>query len=149
MLEPTTAPTSPSPPALPGGWDFHHLGYACKDLDAAQRFFAAIGYTLEGAEFEDPTQGIRGRFLNGAGPRIELLQDLPGRDTLRPWLDGGGSRLYHLAYEVPDMDAALAWSRAQRGLVTVQPVAAVAFGGRRIAFVMFRHGPMLEFIERG
>jgi methylmalonyl-CoA/ethylmalonyl-CoA epimerase len=29
----------------------------------------------------------------------------------------------------------------------VAPVAAVAFGGRHISFVMFRNGLMLEFIE--
>ena len=51
-------------------------------------------------------------------------------------------------YLVADIEGALEWARSQRARVTVAPVAAVAFGGRRISFVMFRNGLMLEFIER-
>lgn len=139
-------PANPPLPTLPADWRFHHLGHACKSLATSQAFFEAMGYRLEGEYFSDATQGIRGCFLTGAGPRIELLENLPGSVTLTPWLEAG-TRLYHMAYETADLDAALAWARQQRGHVTVQPVAAIAFGGRRIAFVMFRQGTMLEFIE--
>ena len=131
---------------IPHDWQFHHLGHACKNLEHSQAFFAAMGYTQEGDTFSDDTQGIRGCFLIGPGPRIELLENLPGRETLTPWLDAG-TRLYHMAYLVSSIDKALAWAREQRGVVTVKPVPAIAFGGRYIAFVMFRQGAMLEFIE--
>lgn len=135
------------PTLMPPGAAFHHLGYACADMAREQAFFSALGYRREGEAFSDPVQGVAGCFLTGAGPRVELLENLPGSATLKPWLDAG-IRLYHFAYEVDDLDATLAWCRGQRGKVTVLPVPAVAFGGRRIAFVMFRHGPLLEFIAR-
>lgn len=109
--------------------------------------FESLGYRLEGEAFSDPVQGVQGCFLVHGSARIELLQNLPGANTLTPWLDAG-IRMYHLAHEVPDIDAAVAWARSQRALVKVAPVAAVAFGGRRIAFVYFRAGFLLEFIEQ-
>ena len=134
-------------PRIPPGAAFHHLGYACAEVAREASFFEALGYRREGEAFSDPVQGVTGCFLSGAGPRVELLENLPGSATLKPWLDAG-IRLYHFAYEVDDLPATLAWCRAQRGKITVQPVPAVAFGGRHIAFVMFRQGPLLEFIAR-
>ena len=134
------------PVTLPAGHEFHHIGYATPSIGKERNFFEAMGYCQEGAGFEDSCQGVAGCFLTGPGPRLELLENLPGRDTLTPWLNAG-IRMYHFAYLVPDMEGALAWARSQRARVTVQPVPAVAFGGRLISFVMLRNGMMLEFIE--
>ncbi len=131
---------------LPSGAAFHHIGYATESVAREAELFTSLGYRAEGEAFSDASQGIRGLFMVGAGPRIELLENLPGSDTLTPWL-ARGTRMYHLAYLVPDLAAALAWAVTQRARVAVTPVPAVAFGGRRIAFVIFRHGLMLEFIE--
>ena len=136
-----------STPTVPAGYEFHHIGYACAAMAREREMFAALGYQLEGDVFEDATQGIAGCFLTGPGPRLELLENLPGSSTLTPWLNAG-IKMYHFAYLVEDIAAALEWARSLRGKVTVQPVAATAFGGRRIAFVMFRTGMMLEFIEK-
>lgn len=131
---------------LPPHARFHHIGWACESIERDQAQFGRLGFRAEGPAFSDPTQGIRGLFLVGAGPRIELLENLPGAQTLSPLL-ARGVRMYHLAYTVPDMQAALAATAAAGGKTLVGPVPAVAFGMRPIAFVMFRHGLMLEFIE--
>lgn len=133
--------------SLPTGYEFHHLGYASACLAKERDFFTLLGYVQEGEAFVDPVQGISGCFLTGPGPRIELLENLPGSRTLTPWLEAG-IKLYHFAYLVADLDAALAWSSQQRSRVIVSPVPAVAFGGRRISFIMFRNRLLVEFIER-
>lgn len=134
-------------PAVPSGYEFHHVGYATASIERERALFEALGYVLEGEVFEDPVQGIKGCFLTGAGPRLELLENLPGASTLTPWI-GAGIKMYHFAYWVDNIDAAIEWARGNRGKVTVSPVGAIAFGGRRISFVIFRNGFMLEFIER-
>ena len=133
--------------AIPDGHEFHHIGYATTDLDREWASFRVLGYRLEGEAFADPFQGVHGFFLVGAGPRIELLESLPGSRTLAPWL-ASGVRMYHIAYTVPDIVDAVAWAREQRARITVDPVPAVAFQGRRISFAMFRNGLLVEFIER-
>jgi methylmalonyl-CoA/ethylmalonyl-CoA epimerase len=125
---------------------FHHIGYATTALNREREFFELLGYKQEEEAFTDPIQGVAGCFLQGAGPRIELLENIPGAVTLTPWLNAG-VKIYHIAYLVGDLESAVNWARNQRAKITVMPVPAVAFGGRRISFAMCRNGMLLEFIE--
>lgn len=133
--------------AFPEDFEFHHLGYATVSIEREKQQFAALGYRQNGQAFVDPVQGIAGCFLYGLGPCIELLENLPGSQTLTPWLNAG-VRVYHFAYLVNRMDDALAWTSIVRAKVTVPPVSAVAFQERRICFVMLRNQWMIEFVER-
>ena len=133
-------------PALPKGYEFHHVGYATTSIGRERSLFEFLGYQIEGELFSDARQGISGCFLVGPGPRIEVLENLPGADTLTPWINAG-VKMYHFAYRVDDISHAIDWARSQRAKVIVQPVPATAFGGRLISFVMFRNGLMLEFIQ--
>ena len=128
------------------GLGFHHVGLACADLDAEERVFARLGYTREGPDFEDPVQGVRGRFLVGAGPRLELLCELPTGTVLGPWLRKG-VKMYHVAYEAADLAAADIAVTALGARRVVAPVPAVAFGGRCIAFYMMPNGFLIELID--
>lgn len=131
-------------------FSFHHLGFACKDIDVEKNKFLMMGYSQEGCFFEDAHQGVKGCFLvsgNGSGsPRIELLENLPGSTRLNPWLDNG-SPLYHMAYVVEDIDLAIEWARNNKGKVVSAPYPAVAFDMKSVCFVVFRGGFMIEFIE--
>ncbi|HET9669902.1 MAG TPA: VOC family protein [Casimicrobiaceae bacterium] len=128
------------------GLAFHHVGVACTAIAAEERFFAMLGYRPEGEIFDDPVQGIRGRFLAGQSPRVELLEPLGGtKGVLAPWL-AQGVKLYHLAYLVPQLAPAIDSMRAQRAKLVVAPVPAVAFGGREIAFLMLPNRLLVELI---
>jgi methylmalonyl-CoA/ethylmalonyl-CoA epimerase len=129
-------------------WEFHHIGVACRSIFDERRHWASLGYDDEGAAFSDPVQGISGLFMVGGGPRIELLEPLGDALTLAPWIKRG-IKLYHLGYLVSDIAEAVESVEASGGRVTVEPVPAVAFGLRRIAFVMFANGLLGEFIEKG
>jgi len=125
----------------------HHIGVACRDLDAETRSLEALGYKPEGeADFLDLVQGIRGRFLVGAGTRLELVQPIAPGGVLDPWL-ARNAKMYHLAYEVPSLEVSLASLEAQRGRRLLDPVPAVAFDGRRIVFVMLPSLLLVELIE--
>ena len=124
---------------------FHHIGVACRNLDAETARFAALGYRPEGSDFTDPTQGVSGRFLMGGGPRLELLSSLSAEGVLAPWLKAE-VKLYHLAYETPAFDDEISRLQGQGAKVVVQPVPAVAYGGRRIAFLMVPNLLLIELI---
>lgn len=126
---------------------FHHLGVACRDLDGEEKILSALGYQREGVDFEDPIQGIRGRFLIGPGPRLELLVALPGARVLDPWLETG-VKIYHQAFEVEDITGGLAALTKARGKRMGAVVPAVAFGGRKVCFVMMPNMMLFELIER-
>jgi methylmalonyl-CoA/ethylmalonyl-CoA epimerase len=132
---------------LPAIGTFHHIGVATEGITEAEGTYAALGYAREGDEFCDHAQGVRGVFIVGPGPRLELLEALGGSNTLDPWLRAG-SRMYHLACVVDDHDGTLALARSRfQALVLRSPTPAPAFGGRHIAFVMLRNRAVIEFIE--
>ena len=133
---------------LPTGSRFHHVGVACRSLDKAQAGLRALGYEPAGTQFIDPVQGVEGIFVEGSGPRLELLAPWDGSTVLDPWLRNG-SGMYHLGYEVPDIDSAICAALDADARQVTSPVPAVAFGGRRIAFLMLRVPLMLELIELG
>jgi methylmalonyl-CoA/ethylmalonyl-CoA epimerase len=127
---------------------FHHLGVACRNLDAEARALAVLGYEQEGEEFVDTVQGIRGRFLVGPGPRLEILVAVGDALVLEPWLDAG-VKIYHQAFEVPELGEGITRLAGHRGKLMTAPVPAVAFGGRRICFVMMPNRMLVELIESG
>lgn len=127
--------------------DFHHLGYACFDIKTEVKNFSFLGYKMEGSTFRDEVQGVAGCFLEGPGPRIELLENLPGSETLSPWIESRPS-LYHLAYYVDDIYGSLTWAKENRFMLLNPPKPSIAFGGRLICFCMMRNKLMLELIER-
>ena len=126
---------------------FHHLGIACRSLEREADAYAALGYVRESDEFDDAGNGIRGVFLSGPGPRLEVIVDRPGARVIEPWLRRG-SAVYHAAFEVDDLADAIAELTVARGKLVVAPRPAVAFAGRCIAFVMLRNRMLVELIAR-
>jgi methylmalonyl-CoA/ethylmalonyl-CoA epimerase len=106
----------------------------------------ALGYQPVGETFTDPRQGVTGLFLEGSGPRLELLAPLQGSTVLDPWL-AVNAKLYHLAYEVPALGQAAAAAKAAGARQVSRPEPAVAFDGRPISFFMLRNRLLIELIE--
>jgi methylmalonyl-CoA/ethylmalonyl-CoA epimerase len=131
---------------LATGVVLHHLGVACKDLSVDSAQLEAMGFVREGGDFEDPRQGIRGRFLVGGGVRFELLEDLPGLGVLAPWL-AARTRIYHQAYETFDLEGSLERLLDVGARIARPPLPAVAFGGRSVVFAMLPTMLLIELIE--
>jgi methylmalonyl-CoA/ethylmalonyl-CoA epimerase len=130
------------------GLRFHHLGVACRNLDRELRAFQVLGYEMLGEVFSDPIQGIRGCFLRGCGPDLELLAPLHDSSPLKPWLDRG-VKIYHHAYEVDSLRDAMERLVAQGAIMMSPPKQAAAFSGREIAFVMLSNTFLIELIQAG
>jgi len=125
---------------------FHHLGIACRSIEREQRVYAGLGYALEGERFADPLQGVRGSFMTGAGPRIELLENLPDSTTLTPWLSKN-IRVYHMAYLVDDFNAEVDIAQRAGWKMMRAPLPAIAFSGARVCFLMMPNMQLVEFVE--
>ena len=127
------------------GLAFHHVGVACRDLDAEERLFVALGYARERADFYDPIQGVHGRFIVGGGPRLELLRNDAEPGVLSAWLKKG-VRFYHLAYEIDHLERGATALLAIGAKALMKPVPAVAFDGRPICFYMLPNMSLVELI---
>lgn len=126
--------------------EFHHIGVACESFECEQDKFAALGYRQESPDVHDPVQRVYVRFLIGGGPRMELIRGDGQAGPLTAWLKSG-VKMYHLAYAVKDMAASMAFLKSQGARVVVDPVPAMAFGGRQISFLMLPNLLLVELIE--
>jgi methylmalonyl-CoA/ethylmalonyl-CoA epimerase len=125
---------------------FHHVGIACHDLMLEMQRLTPLGYRQEGVSFVDQTQGVEGIFMNGGGPRLEILRPLHEHGVLFPWLKAG-KKLYHLAYTVGgELEQELSELRSQGAKLVVAPVPATAFHGAEICFLMLPNMLLVELI---
>jgi methylmalonyl-CoA/ethylmalonyl-CoA epimerase len=95
-------------------------------------------------------QQVRVTFLQPASAgeaAIELVEPKVDISPVSRFLERGGG-LHHLCYEVDDLEEALKLARTRGGLVVKQPLPAVAFKGRRIAWVVTRNRLVIEYLER-
>ena len=78
----------------------------------------------------------------------ELVAPLAGapRSPIDRVLEKGNTS-YHVCYETPDLEATLARFVAEGALIVSDPVAAVAFEGRRIAWLLLPMRHLLELLE--
>ena len=130
---------------------FHHIGFVVASIQASvQGFLDSLHAEWDGTIFHDPNQDVRVTFLRGKGPAnpvLELVEPAGAKSPVIPFLKRGGG-LHHLCYEIENLEKQLALSRSQGGLVVRPPLPAVAFKGRRIAWVYTRNKLLLEFLER-
>lgn len=126
-------------------WKFHHVGMATESVVRARARLNILGSETS-SEFTDPLQGVKGVFVELGDTLIELLEPLPGDETLLPWLQEG-NRVYQIAFETNDLDRQLDEMRSRGVLVVREPLPAVAFDGRRVAFLMPLPGLLVELIE--
>lgn len=83
----------------------------------------------------------------GSGqPQIELVAPAGEDSPVRSFLSKGGG-LHHLCYEVTQLESHLEMSRSQGGKLVRPPMPAVAFGGRKIAWIYSKERLLVEFLE--
>jgi methylmalonyl-CoA epimerase len=84
------------------------------------------------------------------GGRVELLASLGGDTTVARFLARRGPGMHHVAYEVDDIDVALA-ELAERGAELIDTEPRVGLFGLQVAFVHpdAVHGVLSEVVARG
>jgi len=129
---------------------FRHLGVAVAKLDGAiDTYTNILGYKLLSDIFDDPIQKVSVCFLGTDNPgdaMIELVAPLTDDSPVKGFLARGGGA-YHMCFGASRLDDALAEAIAKGCLLIRQPVPAVAFGGRRIAWVYTPTRQLIELLE--
>lgn len=125
---------------------FHHLGLACRNTAKELEHLSTLGYSKSSAVITDIGLGVEIQFCEGSGPRIELVAPLPGSTVLDSWL-AQGQKIYHMAYEVADLDETIRLFQGKRSKMIVAPTPAVAFGLRKVSFVMMPNSLLVELIQ--
>jgi methylmalonyl-CoA/ethylmalonyl-CoA epimerase len=128
----------------------HHIGITVKDISiATEDYRRRLGCELEGGLVHDPVQTAYIQFLRlpGDSVLIELVApDGPESKLSNAARKGGG--INHLCHSTADIDAACRSLQEQGMAIIQEPTPAVAFGGRRIAWLMGDDRVLTELVER-
>ena len=123
---------------------FSHTSITVRDMDATIAFYTKV----LGLEFE------RRRRIEENHAEIAFVRDPESgaRVELTHWDDKPtfevGEQLDHLAFDVPDVAAAVADARAKGARVAKEPYS-LSGGTSKIAFLLDPNDVWIELIERG
>jgi len=128
----------------------HHVGVAVADLDAAVATYERLfGGRLEHRERVDD-QGVEAASMRVGESRVELLAALGDETPVGKFLAKRGPGMHHVAYEVDDVEAALA-HLAEEGVELIDSRPRRGMFGLQVAFVHPEsvHGVLSEVVSSG
>jgi methylmalonyl-CoA/ethylmalonyl-CoA epimerase len=126
------------------------MGYVVSDIEpAAHGFIRSLEATWDHKIFDDPHQKVRVTFLTlrPEDAQIELVQPASPDSPVLRFLEEKGGGLHHACYEVPDIEGKIKDLRSRGALLAKRPKPAVAFDGRRIAWLITAEGLLIELLE--
>ncbi|MDP9161356.1 MAG: VOC family protein [Acidobacteriota bacterium] len=131
---------------------FHHVGFVVTSIiHQGSAFARSLGAEWNEEIIHDPLQQARVTFMHCGGPNtpaIELVEPDSEKSPLQKFLAKGGGGLHHICYEVDSLDAQLQYCRSTGSLIVRQPLPALAFAGRHIAWVYTTQKLLVEYLER-
>jgi methylmalonyl-CoA/ethylmalonyl-CoA epimerase len=137
--------------AMDLNFKLRHIGIAVRSLDETTEVLSRLfGYKLVSGPFTDPIQKVAVSFLattESDVAEIELITPLEANSAVETMLKKGNGGAYHLCFESSDLDAALIHATQQGCIIVSHPVPAVAFEGRRIAWIYTPSRQLFELVE--
>jgi catechol 2,3-dioxygenase-like lactoylglutathione lyase family enzyme len=130
---------------------FHHIGYAVKDIRRYLDVFLVPMFSPVSVTepVSDPVQQVTVCFVEmPGGTVIELVEPLGAKSPVNSIIGSSRGGLYHLCYEVDDLEGELRRFRGTGSLPLGKPVPAAAFNGRRIVFLLTPERDLVELVER-
>ena len=128
-----------------------HVGVAVPTLGPTTEMMSKLfGYRVISGPFDDPIQKVSVNFLTTTEDdvaEIELIAPLTEDSPIKAMLAKNGGGAYHLCFETSDIDKALEHAKSNGCIIVSQPVPAVAFGGRRIAWIYTSSRQLFELVE--
>lgn len=128
----------------------NHIGIAVQSLDATLPFYRDLLHMpLAGIE-EVPDQKVRVAMLGIGESKIELLEPTSDDSPVAKFLEKNGQGIHHVAYEVEDIDQAIA-ALISEGAKMIDEKPRNGAHSTRIAFVHPKssHGVLTELCQSG
>ena len=125
-----------------------HIGYAVKRIDRAITAFQNLGYEFEPV-IDDTDRNVKLAFGDKDGYRIELVAplDKKAESPVDQYLSNAVGMPYHICYISSDLDKEVEELKSQGYKVVIEPKPAVAFGNRRVVFLINIGFGLMEIVE--
>lgn len=129
-------------------YNIHHVAVAVNDLDSSLETFASQYNVSPISREVIEEQGVEEAMIAIGGSHIQVLQPLGPDTPVGKFLERHGEGMHHIAFAVPDIDAALKHLRSQ-GARLIDEKPRIGGGGHKIAFVHPKEvaGTLIELVE--
>lgn len=125
-----------------------HIGIATHELKQTIHRFEAIFDKKFSKPQYVPSQGITATFMENSRPSLELMEPTDPVNTIATFLNGKGTGVQHIAYEIADLSSAMElMKRKNIRLLTETPIAGT--NGRKVVFIhpIETEGIVIELFE--
>src|SRR5438093_13752003 len=130
-----------------GSVRLHHIGIVTKNVSGCIKLYESFGYSNTKLVY-DPMQMASIALMNRTGePMIELIGPEQERSPAHQWLQRIKAGTYHICYEVPSLGSAIRFMRERGFAPVLDPVPAIAFDNRQVAFVWSPLTGLVELVE--
>lgn len=123
---------------------FHHVGVACKDIQAELQNIRKLHTIIEETPvvFDENQQAELCMITVEDGLNIELVSGKPVQNLLKKNIS-----YYHICYEVEDIDQSIENLVENGGMLISPPKEAILFNNRKVAFLMLSYG-IVELLNK-
>jgi methylmalonyl-CoA/ethylmalonyl-CoA epimerase len=123
-------PAGTVPPANPA---LHHVALVVADLDTAIARYRRLGFA-DGERFMLPEQAVEAVLMRSGNAWVELIRPTDPEGPVARFLAKRGEGMHHVAYAVPDLEAALAELQTA-GVRLIDTTPRHGLHGWRMAFI--------------
>lgn len=123
-----------------------HIGYAVKRMEKAITDMETMGFCF-GDRIADSDRKIELSFGEKDGYRIELVSPSEKGSPVDQILNDTGPSPYHICYRSDDFEGDLRKMTRGGYRIVIKPAPAVAFDGRRVAFLYSLALGLVEIVE--
>lgn len=127
------------------------MGYVVASIESSMPgFVRSLAANWDGQMFHDFNQKVKVAFLTTRpeDAQVELVEPAGDDSPVLRFLREKGGGLHHACYEVVDLENELSQFRSRGALIAKRPKPAIAFDGRRIAWVITAEGFLVELLEQ-
>ena len=127
------------------------MGVAVADIKKSIIGFRGLGWKWDGEIIDDSSRGVTLAFLRryDSDEMIELVSPVNEKSPVSHTLNTmkNVATPYHICYEVDDIEKTVEILKGRKYTLTDKPKPAVAFDGRRVAFMLSREAGLIELLE--
>lgn len=125
---------------------FNHIGVACFDIDKTASIYVNAGYERT-ETIIDPLQNVKVCVLTkNLMPIVELLAPVDEKSPICKILQKSGVSPYHICYNVPNIEQAIADLRDLKYIPVSKPKMSNVFN-RTVCFLFHKEIGLIEIIE--
>ncbi|WP_395303171.1 VOC family protein [Pectobacterium polonicum] len=126
----------------------HHFGFLSKKINETVNTFILLGHKTISDIIRDDIRGVDIVFLtSNTNELIEIVSPYTENSIVNNLIKKSSNSLYHIAYSVDDIDENI-FNLQHKGFILIDPPKpAIAFNGKKVAFLISSNVGMIELIE--